>query len=1170
MLNNEYIVTPDNFMQERWVDFFIHKSKYFCEENRLNQKYIDKDFIEISQIGKINIPNSVPSDCGIYSLKVANPLTERSSRKKQFDIARNIITQERVESGIFIFFEENKSFRLSFIYPIYQGKERKYSNYKRNSFFVSKDESNKTYLLQMDKYSMNSFDEIKDMFSIEKVSSLFYEEFQKAFESLKDEVVKYPFEKEIAENLRNDFALLFALRIIFLGFVQKKGWLGNDNNFIKNYIKSYDSSKHSHGIYQDLLTPLFFKALNQPHSQKNKFLFNNIDDAYKDALVNAPYLNGGLFYRMEGFDTKGLYITNEGIHNFVNFLFSYNFTLEENTIYDEELELNPEFLGIIFEKLINKQYGAIYTPQLEVDLMCRLSLVKFLQQNCSADISYENLYKLFFREFGGEEEQTIGDFTYEQGKEILDKLENITICDPAIGSGAFAVGMLNAIFDTEEDIYKNILNEDIITTPFERKKRIIFKSLYGVEIQKWAVWITQLRLWISLFLEADDELKNSDEPLLPSFDFKIRQGDSLIQILGDDLFPISGKGIIGPAIEKKINEIQKLKTDYYYNKRDITRNEIERLQRNLYISMMENRKKELINKLYRLKKDVPNAQIDFLSDKDSSELELAALKREGSINKLELEIKKLDIYISQINNNNIPFIWRIDFPEIFMKSKGFDIVIGNPPYVAQEEISDPQKLMDNRKYKNWLKRMAEQDFPDKIAINSISGKSDLYAFFYIRGLRLLNKKGILTFICSNSWLDVDYGAWLQKFLLDNCQIYLIIDNLNKRVFRESAINTIISIISSPQPGIKDDDLIRFVAFKIPYESSIYTDNFLSIEDAKKRIDLDDLRVNVVTRKQLLEEGRENSDENRYLGSKWGAIYLKAPDIYFTIREKAKNKLVKLGNIAEVKFGVKTGAHKFFYIPKSNPFNIEEEFLKPVIKSPRESKTILINPEKLKYWLFVCPYEKEEIKGTNALKYIESGESYEKYIKQGKDKGKKIKGLQNVSTIKGRKLWWALNQDLKSNLFIQMLFNDTFKILYSDEKIYGDECLYCIKSNYSYLHYILNSSLIFMFIELNGRANYGEGVLGLMVYEAKNLLIPNPDLFTINDFIGFEEFLKTPILPISRELPLNCNRNNLRYQLDCLIFSRIGLDTNLIEPYYRELINLVSSRINKASSFKQKG
>ena len=138
--------------------------------------------------------------------------------------------------------------------------------------------------------------------------------------------------------------------------------------------------------------------------------------------------------------------------------------------------------------------------------------------------------------------------------------------------------------------------------------------------------------------------------------------------------------------------------------------------------------------------------------------------------------------------------------------------------------------------------------------------------------------------------------------------------------------------------------------------------------------------------------------------------------------------------------------------------------------------------------------KEEIQGTNALKYIESGESYEKYIKQGKDKGKKIKGLQNVSTIKGRKLWWALNQDLRSNLFIQMTFNDTFKILYSDEKIYGDNRIYCINSSYNYLHYILNSSLIFMFIELNGRANLGEGALDLAVYEAQNLLIPNPDLF----------------------------------------------------------------------------
>ncbi len=127
-----------------------------------------------------------------------------------------------------------------------------------------------------------------------------------------------------------------------------------------------------------------------------------------------------MFRPHEDYDTEALFITDEAIINFVNFLFSFNFTLEENTLYDEELELNPEFLGIIFEKLINKAHGAIYTPRLEVDFMCRLSLVKYLQQNCLSSISQENLYKLFFPEYGAENEQTTGNFTEEEAKDLLD------------------------------------------------------------------------------------------------------------------------------------------------------------------------------------------------------------------------------------------------------------------------------------------------------------------------------------------------------------------------------------------------------------------------------------------------------------------------------------------------------------------------------------------------------------------------------------------------------------------------------------------------------------------------------------------------------------------------------------------------------------------------------
>jgi hypothetical protein len=151
----------------------------------------------------------------------------------------------------------------------------------------------------------------------------------------------------------------------------------------------------------------------------------------------------------------------------------------------------------------------------------------------------------------------------------------------------------------------------------------------------------------------------------------------------------------------------------------------------------------------------------------------------------------------------------------------------------------------------------------------------------------------------------------------------------------------------------------------------------------------------------------------------------------------------------------------------------------------------------------------------------------------------------------------------------MTFNDIFKIFYCSDKIYGDARLYCIDSSYNYLQYILNSSILLFLFELNGRVNLGEGALDLKVYEAKNLLIPKPDLFTVNDFIGFEEFLNIPILPVSKELSLTPDINNLRYKLDCLIFSKIGLGKDLIIPYYREVINLVSRRINKASSFKQK-
>jgi methylase of polypeptide subunit release factors len=1168
------LVIPSNFSPSQWISYFHTNSNVFSETTSFMPKYNDNLFTNTSTIGKLNFEDA--THCGIYLIQVKKPLTDRTARKKQFDKAIEILKNEYLQAGLFVFYDANNSFRFSLIYPIYKGTKRSYSNYRRHSFYVSENLPNKTYQLQLSKYKMDSLAELKEMFSVERVSDLFYQEFKNEYDELK-KGIKHLYNQEVSEQQSGDFGLLFIIRIIFLGFVQKKGWLGN-NNFIQDYLKSYNPDIHKNGIYQDLLCPLFFQALNLAPSKKNKFSFPHISEPYKTYLVNMPYLNGGLFRKHQDYDFDALYITNEAIIKFIEFLFSYNFTLEENTLYDEELELNPEFLGIIFEKLINKEYGAIYTPRLEVDFMCRISLVKYLQKNCLPSLKLDNLYKLFFPEYDDEGDQTPGEFTPEEAKDILDKLEQITICDPAIGSGAFAVGMLNILDEIECLLYDKFLHQETPNTPFERKKRIIFQSLYGVEVKQWAVWITQLRLWITLLIEAEDDLKNSEEPLLPSFDFKIRQGDSLIQMLGNYLFPVSGEGLIAPEIQKNISALIKLKTDYYYNKSLNKLQEIEYKQRELYIQILEKKIRELQSSLNRLKgESIKEVQSNIFNSDYKAELDLITRKQKHEEEKLKYQIDTLNYEINQIKNNNLPFVWKIDFPEIFIGKGGFDIIIGNPPYVPQEEIEDPLGKIDRNKYKA-LKTMAAQDFPQDLNELSINGKSDLYTFFYIRGLRLLNPNGILTYISSNSWLDVEFGAWLQKFLLENCPVYFIIDNLSKRVFRSAGINTIIAVIGAKQKMVASDDLIRFAAFKLPFESSLYTENFLTIEETQNRIDYDYLRVNPVPRIKLLEEGLNNSTENKYQGSKWGSIYIKAPDIYFTIMEKAKDKLIKLGNVATITRGYTTGADEFFYIPKSNPYNIEKEFLKPVIKSPRECQSILINPDELKYWLFMCPYEKKEIKGTNALKYIEMGETVKKYIKQGKDKGKYIIGINNVSTVKGRKNWFDLGVRELPELITPSSFNDTFKV-YLNNGVLANKRLYEIhyQGLVDIIALILNSTLFFFYLELISSSSLGEGLLDITVFEFESTYIINPQLLLsqTNLFEQLNCIKNRKILSIFEELQvdyLKCNFKDAnplpdRKALDDVIFSILGLSDSEIKAVYSGLLELTSNRLKKANSLK---
>lgn len=1038
--------------------------------------------------------------------------------------------------------------------------KKEYSNPRRYSFFLGPDAKVKTpHNFLIGKGRVKDFEDLRKRFSIEAVTDDFYNEFKPNFDRLSESVVGTK-DKE----LKQDFALLFIIRTIFLGFVQKKLWLNKDEEFILNYWREYKAKYYGKNLfYSEWLRPLFFESLNSAPGRK---VFNRstpFSESTALALQMAPYLNGELFKEKTGIDDKELSIPDKSIEQFFDFLFSYNFTIEENTLYDQDLELNPEFLGIIFERLVNKEDGAVYTPRTEVDFICRISLVKWLEK--VSNIHKKKLYHLLFDKHNEHIAEEI--FNENEKTEILTLLKNVTIADPAVGSGAFPVGMLQVLDETIR-----ILSKEENENAFERKKEIISRSLYGVEVKPWAVWICQLRLWLSLFIDMPDEFSKSFEPLLPNLEFKIRRGDSIVQKIGDKIFPVDSHANISSPIKRKITELKKEKSDFFYGGKRANADLIKKKENDIFKEIIQ---EQIIEKKKNLKLFGGNEQpvediFGNVSQKTELKLELDEKKKE----QIKEEISLLEEELNSFKEEH-PLIWNIEFAEIFYDKNGFDIIIGNPPYVRQEQISDPNGKHTPIEYKELLRTTIYEEYPDYFYTNKlktklkikIDGKSDLYTFFYLKSLKLLNEKGVLTFICSNSWLDVGYGKWLQQFILENSRLHFVIDNHAKRSFASADVNTIMSVLDAPNNERDEKHKVKFIVFKKPFEEVLNTENLLLNEYAETITKDDDFRVYPITYKELKEAGTVYEDENDeklgngiYEGDKWGGKYLRAPDIFFTILEKGKDKLVRLGDIAEVRRGFTTGANEFFYLDdeKIKKWGIEKEFLKPVFKSPRESKTILLNFKNLSLKVFDCRKTKEELMKTNALKYINWGE------KQGFNKN---------PTCASRNYWWWL-PNLESNIFMQMSFNDVFKFWYSNTKIKCDARLYTISLESKIDAFILNSTVSAFFIEMYGRANLGEGALDFKVYEAENILILDSKNIKYVENKIIDNFFSRNILSILEELgfdktkPIRSQKPNPlpdRKALDDIIFDALGLTQAERKEVYYSVCELVQNRLNKARS-----
>jgi hypothetical protein len=564
---------------------------------------------------------------------------------------------------------------------------------------------------------------------------------------------------------------------------------------------------------------------------------------------------------------------------------------------------------------------------------------------------------------------------------------------------------------------------------------------------------------------------------------------------------------------------------------------------------------------------------------------LEAAQLQQQVKSLSIDLEHFDAIRKALSNSSmVPFVWDIAFVEIFGGEKqGFDIVIGNPPYVRQEKISDPSRpreevtTQNKKEYKGKLIRSVYQAYPDFFGYNPSTGnaahkmnaKSDLYIYFYFHGLSLLNKKGSFCFITSNSWLDVGYGKDLQEFLLKHSHVKMVIDNQKKRTFPGADVNTVIVVLSPPDESEEWglEKTARFVMFKEPFENILHPVIFEEIDEADDRASKEEYRVHPITQEALLTDGCEMPEQEvgagfipahahgplikvaKYIGNKWGGKYLRAPDIYWTILEKGKGKLVRLGDIAEVRFGIKTGANEFFYLDEARikEWGIEEEFLKPVIKSPRECKRILIDPKDLKFKIFMCHKDKRELKGTSALEYIKWGES---------------QGFDERPSCSGRPKWWDLGVRRFPPIISPSSISEYYRT-FKNVNVYADKRLYEIYPNDDIDLVVLGTNVIMFsfFLELASRTGLGEGLIDLAVYElADSLVVKSINIDNVFEVII--ENSKRTLLPLVDEIA-----HPQRKVLDDIIFDVLNLTHGEREAVYEAIIELVETRLKKADSLR---
>ena len=529
------------------------------------------------------------------------------------------------------------------------------------------------------------------------------------------------------EKAVRDYVKKLMGRLVFIQFLQKKGWMGvpvndaawknGDKDFVQNLFKN---TKNKDSFIDDVLEPLF----DDLNTKRENDL---VSSEMVGNGIKVPYLNGGLFEK-DAQDNTEFPLPKKYMEELLEFFTQYNFTIDENDPDDAEVGVDPEMLSCIFENLLedNKEKGAFYTPKEIVQYMCRESLIAYLCNGVKKNETKERI-----REFVLTHKVDVLNGDENISESVDEKLKNVKICDPAIGSGAFPMGLMRELY-----FCRSAIEGFDHAKAAEIKKHIIQQNIYGVDIEKGAVDIARLRFWLSLIV--DEETPHA----LPNLDFKIMQGNSLLE-------QYKSIGLIDITYNATKKEKRSGIWGDLFDSADVHNKKVITVLKDEFFNCEDHDKKKQIREA--LKKEIQ-----------------ALLQAKACSVKLD-EIK-------DVTATDQFFLWHTWFNEVF-ELGGFDIVIGNPPYIQlQNNGGALGKQLQNAGFE------------------SFASTGDIYCLFYEKGVQLLKNGGHLCFITSNKWMRAGYGEKMRSFFANKTNPKQLIDFAGVKIFENATVDTNILLL----------------------------------------------------------------------------------------------------------------------------------------------------------------------------------------------------------------------------------------------------------------------------------------------------------------------------------------------------------------------------------------